>query len=193
MIDTLPPYIVLDESQPQTLEMLKTPAESYTFPLSKNDLEGINQLQTKYRQEENCSGLAGPQIGLKKRAIIFALEENPNLKKWRPDLTDTMPETIWLNPEYFPRGEEQQTDYEACFSVKDVAGPVARFKKIGYAAYTLEGKKIEGEAQGFLARIIQHEVDHLNGVCFTDHVAPGHLISIEAYRQKRKAAMESQK
>ena len=85
--------------------------------------------------------------------------------------------------------ESLQTGYEACFSVKDLAGPVARYKTIRYSAYTPEGTHVEGIARGFLARLIQHEIDHLRGHCFIDYVASGELLPIEEYRKKRQKAM----
>ena len=77
-----------------------------------------------------------------------------------------MPKTLWINPSYEPLGEEMHEDYEACFSVKDIAGLVRRYKQVHYRAYDKDGKLIEGKAEGFLARIIQHEIDHLNGILF---------------------------
>jgi peptide deformylase len=101
-----------------------------------------------------------------------------------------MPKTLWINPSYEPLGEEMHEDYEACFSVKDIAGLVRRYKQVHYRAYDKDGKLIEGKAEGFLARIIQHEIDHLNGILFVDLVPQSELMSIEEYRKKRAAMME---
>lgn len=191
MKEDLPSYVILDMSDMGKPTVLREPAKPVSFPLSEEDQKIIQILTEKFDQEDNCAGLAAPQIGMSKQVIIFAVEDDPALKKWRPDLTDTMPKTIWINPSYEPVGEKKHTDYEACFSVDDLAGPVARFETIRYVAYTPEGKRVEGIARGFLARLIQHEIDHLKGRCFVDLVPEEELLPIEEYRKKRKSAMGS--
>jgi len=101
-----------------------------------------------------------------------------------------MPKTIWINPSYKPIGTEKHEDYEGCFSVENATGPVARYKKIRYLAYNQNGHTIEGTAKGFLARVIQHEIDHLNGKVFLDYVAPEKIMSKEEYMEMRKKAMQ---
>ena len=187
----LPSYVVLNDPQDNRVDVLRQPAKPLTFSLSEEDQEIIQILIDKYDQEENCAGLAAPQIGFSKQVIIFEVPADPQLKKWRPDLVQTMPKTIWINPTYEPIGDEKHFDYEGCFSVKDMAGPVARFKTIRYSAYTPEGEHVEGTAQGFLARLLQHEIDHLRGRCFIDYVAEDDLLPIEEYRRRRQKAMES--
>jgi peptide deformylase len=186
----LPSYVVLNDPNANT-DVLRTPAAPLIFPLSAEDKEVVRILTAKFDGEENCAGLAAPQIGFGKQVIIFSVPDDPQLKKWRPDLIQTMPKTVWVNPTYEGVGEEKHTDYEGCFSVNDLAGPVARFKTIRYSAYTPEGTFVDGTAQGFLARLIQHEVDHLKGRCFIDYVPKDELLSIEEYRARRKNAMES--
>ncbi|RZI47107.1 peptide deformylase [Candidatus Finniella inopinata] len=186
----LPPYVVINDPNCPNKEVLETPAKAFTFPLTKEDLAIIKILEAKYDAEENCSGLAAPQIGFSKQAIVFALSDDPDLKKWRPDISDTMPKTLWLNPSYEPVGDDKHIDYEGCFSVADVAGPVARYKTIKYAAYSKEGTKIEGVAHGFLARVMQHEIDHIRGILYTQYVPDGKLLPVEEYRRMRVEAME---
>lgn len=189
-MNTLPDYVVINGAHATQTEVLRTPATSMIFPLSAADRQILAVLEEKYDQEDNCIGLAAPQIGFGKRVIIFAVNDDPALKQWRPDLTDAMPKTLWINPSYQPVGVEKHTDYEACFSVEGIAGPVARYTTITYAAYSKEGQKIEGTAKGFLARVIQHEIDHLNGVLFIDLVPKGETMSIEEYRNAKKQAMQ---
>jgi len=190
-VSNLPSYVILNDPQDNRVNVLRQPAQSLTFPLSKEDREIVQILTDKFEQEDNCAGLAAPQIGFAKQIIIFEVPDDPKLKKWRPDLVQTMPKTVWINPTYEPLGDEKHSDYEGCFSVKDMAGPVARFKTIHYSAYTLEGEHVEGRAEGFLARLLQHEIDHLRGRCFIDYVPDGELLSIEEYRKRRQKAMES--
>jgi peptide deformylase len=172
--------------------VLITRAAEIQFPLSLEDKRDLEILEQKFDAEENCAGLAAPQIGISKQIIIFEAPDDPVLKKWRPDLTQTMPRTIWINPTYEGIDEAGfHVDYEACFSVGGVAAPVKRFKKIRYGAYDPHGTLIEGMAEGFLARMIQHETDHVYGILYVDRVEDKNLIlPVEEYRRRRQAAME---
>lgn len=196
MTDHLPSYVVINnEDQSEKLRsVLRIPAQKISFPLSTEDQESLKTLEAKYDAEENCAGLAAPQIGISKQMIVFAALCNPELKKWRPDFTQEMPKTIWINPSYEGLGKDLHEDYEGCFSVHDLAGPVKRFTKITYKATLPDGTPVTGEAEGFLARIIQHEVDHIRGTLCIDKVPEEKLVSISAYREMRAAKMaESEK
>ncbi|MBX9804134.1 MAG: peptide deformylase [Alphaproteobacteria bacterium] len=185
----LPDYCTVNLESEQKPPVLIKPSRKLTFPLTLEDLDDIRILEAKYDAEENCAGLAAPQIGIDKQIIVFAAPENPGLKKWRPDFTQTMDKTIWINPSYESVGEDKQEDYEACFSVLEVAGPVKRYKKIRYKAFTMDGEPVEGLAEGYLARLIQHETDHINGTLYIDYVPREKLLKVEEYRQKRRDAM----
>jgi peptide deformylase len=188
---TLPDYVCYDfvDARPT---VLLTPAARLSFPLNTEDLRDIQILEEKYDNEENCAGLAAPQLGIAKSILIFEAPDDPELKKWRPDLTQTMPKTLWINPSYTPLPEcGQHEDYEACFSVKDKVGVVRRYNNVRYEALTREGLRVEGTAEGFLARIIQHEIDHVDGILFIDRALTEQLFSIEEYREKRRAAMQA--
>lgn len=189
-VTPLPDYVVADVMKKEIPAVLRTPAAALSFPLNAEDQRDARTLEAKYDQEGNCAGLAAPQIGIGKKVIIFAAPNDSNLKKWRSDLTQTMEKTLWINPSYEGVGEEKAEDYEACFSVSNLAGLVKRYKKIRYKAYTIKGKLVEGRAEGFLARIIQHEVDHVNGILFTDHVPEDQLMAMDAYRAKKAAALQ---
>lgn len=188
MADTpeFPSYVVINDPTSPNKDVLRRPAETVTFPLSQENKDIIAVLAKKFDKEENCAGLAAPQIGFNKRIIIFAVPDDPELKKWHPDLTETMKRTIWINPTYEPVGKEKSKDYEGCFSVHDLAGAIPRFKTIRYTAYTPEGQLVKGIAHGFLARVIQHEVDHINGKLFIDYVSEGKLFSISEFVKQAK-------
>ncbi len=188
----LPDYVVInDETQDETLRaVLRTPSKPVQFPLSDEDKADLDLLCAKYDQEENIAGLAAPQIGIPKQMIIFATSDDPRYKKFRPDLTQTLGRTIWLNPSYEPLTTETRADYEGCFSVGEIAGEVNRYTKIRVAAKTPTGDDVDFVAEGFLARIIQHEIDHVHGILFIDKANEGSIMSIEAYREKRRKAME---
>lgn len=162
------PYVLYDLNNERP-RVYSKPSAKLVFPLSQKDIADIQTLEQQFEHEENCAGLAAPQIGISKQIIIFAAPKNPDMRKFRPDFTQSMPKTIWINPEYTGIDEAGVSeDYEACFSIPDIAGEVPRFNKINYHAYDIQGNVIEGTAEGFLARIIQHEIDHLNGKLYID-------------------------
>lgn len=188
----LPNYIIWNE-QTAADSVIRTPAREMKFPLTEQDKADIETLNEKYELEilkQGCAGLAAPQIGISKQFIIFALYDDPRLKKWRPDLTQTMPKSVWLNPSWEPLGLEMSEAFEACFTISETSGPVKRYTKIKYTAYDVQGNFLEGTAEGFLARIIQHEIDHLKGVLFIDYVDEKDLLSFDEYRERRRKAME---
>jgi peptide deformylase len=179
----LPEYVVVNDPACPNKEVLTTPAEEVKFPLDAKTREMLRLLEAKFDQEDNCAGLAAPQVGYNKRVLVLEAEEDEEVKKSRPDFTDTLPKSIWINPTWTPLSQDKSVDWEACFSVKDLVGRVARFTEISYEAWTPEGKKITGQARGFLARLIQHETDHLNGTLFIDHVPEGELMTLEEARK----------
>jgi peptide deformylase len=181
----LPSYVLIDDQKCLNRGILRRIAEPFPFPLSEDDKEILKILEAKFDSETNMTGLAAPQIGFSKRAIIFAVLDTPEMKKWRPDISDTLPKSIWLNPSYTPIGNEKHSDYESCFSVGEWAGEVERFKSVNYTAYLPNGEYVNGTASGFLARAIQHEIDHLNGILFIDLVPKDKLFTIEEFRCKR--------
>lgn len=179
----LPDYVPTDHPA------LHKPAKKLDVPLKGKDLEDLTTLEAKYDAEENCSGLAAPQLGIDKAIIIFAVPNDPKLKKFRPDLDQSMPKTIWINPSYEPVGKEMRDDWEGCFSVSDIACLVQRYTTIRYSAYDYKlGKHVEGEATGFLARVIQHEIDHTRGILCKDIAKQ--TMDVEHYRAMRKRLIE---
>ena len=188
----LPAYQFLDMKHPEKHPVLRKKGKKLKFPLSAADKRDVEIISKKFDAETNMAGLAAHQIGIAKQIIVFAAPEDPTLKKWRPDFTQTMPKTIWINPSYEGIGTKKTEDYEACFSVDDMAGQVERFKEIRYKAFDLNGKLIEGKAEGFLARIIQHEVDHVHGKVYVDLVPKDKLLKVSEYREQRRKALEGE-
>ncbi len=108
-------------------------------------------------------GLAAPQVHISKRIIVF---RNPDIEE-----LDKINITPLINPIFEPLGNEKEDDWEGCLSIPQMQGLVRRFKKIKYHGYDLTGKKIENEAEGLHARVIQHEIDHLDGILYTKRLA----------------------
>jgi peptide deformylase len=111
------------------------------------------------------AGIAAPQIGVSARVVIFELKDNPRY----PQLTP-VPYTVLVNPLVTPLGDEQDEGWEGCLSVPGLRGLVPRFRRVRYQGFDAGGAPIERTVEGFHARVVQHEVDHLDGVLFPQRV-----------------------
>lgn len=109
----------------------------------------------------NGAGLAAPQIGIPWRVVVFGVRANPRY----PRVTD-VPSTILINPAIEPLTEEQDEDWEGCLSVPGMRGLVPRYRRIRYRGVTPAGMPIERDVDGFHARVVQHECDHLDGILY---------------------------
>jgi peptide deformylase len=117
-------------------------------------------------REPEGAGLAAPQIGALKRVVVVR-----NFYKDPADGSKTVfEEFVLVNPKIVSTSKELVTDWEGCLSVPDVYGKVERFKKIKIKALNEEGEEIRLTATGFFATVIQHEMDHLDGIIFTSKV-----------------------
>jgi len=126
----------------------------------------------KLAKDPEGAGLAAPQIGISQRIIVVRnfFEDPINPQEIHSD------DIILINPKITSSSSETETDWEGCLSVPDKYGLVERFKKIKVTAKDLNGSNLKIKAEGFFARTIQHEVDHLNGILFTSKVI-GNTIS----------------
>ena len=106
----------------------------------------------------NGAGLAAPQIGEDLQLVIFGFERNERYPDAPP-----VPQTVLINPVIEPIGDEQVDGWEGCLSVPGLRGVVPRFARICYRGVDPQGRAIEREAEGFHARVVQHECDHLIG------------------------------
>jgi peptide deformylase len=113
----------------------------------------------------NGAGIAAPQIGVSARVVIFELKENPRYPHVGP-----VPYTVLVNPVLTPLGSEQEEGWEGCLSVPGMRGLVPRFRRLRYQGSDLQGAPIDRTVEGFHARVVQHEVDHLDGVLFPQRV-----------------------
>jgi peptide deformylase len=107
------------------------------------------------------AGLAAPQIGVDLRVVIFGFEHNQRY----PD-AEPVPYTELVNPLLTPLTTEMEEDWEGCLSVPGLRGRVPRFTRIRYTGFDPSGAPIAREVGGFHARVIQHEVDHLDGILY---------------------------
>lgn len=110
---------------------------------------------------EEGVGLAAPQIGVDLRVVIFGFDTNPRY----PD-APAVPHTVLINPLLEPLSNDMEDGWEGCLSVPGLRGWVPRHARLRYGGFDPEGKTIEREADGFHARVVQHECDHLDGILY---------------------------
>lgn len=106
-------------------------------------------------------GLAAPQIGVGLQLVIFGFEQSERYPDAPP-----VPQTILLNPVITPLDDELEEGWEGCLSVPGLRGMVPRYRRIRYQGCDAQGAVIDREAEGFHARVVQHECDHLQGILY---------------------------
>ena len=109
----------------------------------------------------NGAGLAAPQIAVPLRVVVFGLKSNPRY----PD-AEAVPYTVLINPVITPLGEEREEGWEGCLSVPGMRGLVPRWRALHYRGYDAQGESIDRTVNGFHARVVQHECDHLDGILY---------------------------
>ena len=110
-------------------------------------------------QDARGVGLAAPQLGsLRRLAVFFTGEDSPPIALCNPEI-------VW-------RSEEEESDFEGCLSIGEISVEVPRSVAIRVRAHDVQGRPLELEPEGFAARVIQHELDHLDGVLILDRTAP---------------------
>ncbi|XLZ71199.1 peptide deformylase [Massilia sp. SR12] len=109
----------------------------------------------------NGAGLAAPQIGVNLQLVIYGFKSNARY----PDAPQ-VPETVLINPVLTPIGEQMEEAFEGCLSVPGLRGSVPRYTRLHYEGYDQFGERIVRDADGFHARVVQHEVDHLLGILY---------------------------
>jgi peptide deformylase len=110
-------------------------------------------------------GLAAPQIGVDLQLVIFGFEHSERYPDAPP-----VPRTILLNPMITPLTPEREEGWEGCLSVPGMRGMVPRYTRIFYSGFDPSGAPIEREVEGFHARVVQHEVDHLLGRLYPSRI-----------------------
>ena len=135
-----------------------------------------NMLETMY--EEDGVGLAATQVNVLKRLVV---------------VNDLKSEYVLINPKIIAKSEQQETDTEGCLSLPGFQAKVPRHLKIIVRALDREGDPVELEAKGLLARIIQHELDHLDGILYIDRAEPDSLrMSMESDESSLKEINEKE-
>ena len=111
------------------------------------------------------AGLAAPQIGVDLRVVIFGVEDNPRY----PD-AEGVPFSILINPVLKPLSEDLEDGWEGCLSVPGLRGVVPRWRYLRYSGFDPFGKRFDRVVEGFHARVVQHECDHLDGILYPSRI-----------------------
>jgi len=133
------------------------PVSDFTSP----DLAQLIEDMRDTMQANNGAGLAAPQIGVPLRVVIFGSGPNPRY----PD-AEEVAQTLLINPCIEILDRVLELAWEGCLSLPGLRGEVPRFITIRYSGYGADGEPFEREAEGFHARVVQHEVDHLDGILY---------------------------
>ena len=115
------------------------------------------------------AGLAAIQIGVPLRVVIFGVDHNPRYPE-----ADPIPRTVLVNPTIRPSTDAMDEDWEGCLSVPGMRGLVPRHRQIRYQGFDPLGNSIDRVVEGFHARVVQHECDHLDGVLYPERIRDMH-------------------
>jgi len=149
--------ILREIAKPVDLEELTAPVD--------NELQQLIDDMIDTMREEGGVGIAAPQVARSLQIVIVEYQQNE-----RYPSQDDIPLTVYVNPVVTFSGKETASFWEGCLSLKDLRGLVTRPKAITMEAFSREGEKMVVEARGFLAVVLQHEVDHLLGKVFIDRM-----------------------
>ncbi len=139
------------------LRQVARPVERFGTP----ELERLLQDMRDTMAHENGAGLAAPQIGESVRVVIFGVSATPRY----PD-AEPVPFTVLVNPQITFLDDEREDGWEGCLSVPGLRGVVPRFRRLRYRGFDERGAPIDRLAEGFHARVVQHECDHLDGILY---------------------------
>ena len=140
---------------------LLRPASEVT-EFNQPDLDILIKDMFDTMKAEEGAGLAAPQIGVGLRVVIFGFDSNPRYPE-----SGAVPRTVLINPEITPLSDAMEDGWEGCLSVPGMRGVVSRFSHIRYTGFDASGTPVDVIAQGFHARVVQHECDHLDGIIYT--------------------------
>jgi len=147
---------VLKMGDPRLLEVAG-PVQEFDKP----ELHALIQDMHDTMEALNGAGLAAPQIGAGLQVVIFGVKCNPRY----PD-AEEVPYTVLINPVLTPLAQDMEEGWEGCLSVPGMRGIVPRFSRIRYQGQDQFGKTLDRSVDGFHARVVQHECDHLLGILY---------------------------
>lgn len=155
--------------QAEHYQVLKSKAATVQFPLSEDDAKLIHAMKIKLKALGGV-GLAAPQVNHAKQIIALYIPEEAGLLR---ENVQVYPMHIMINPSYEPTSDVTVIyDFEGCYSVSSKAGKVPRYKHIKLTYFDETGQQHQRIESDFYARVLQHEIDHLNGILIIDRLTP---------------------
>ncbi|HXA34826.1 MAG TPA: peptide deformylase [Steroidobacteraceae bacterium] len=147
---------VLKMGDPRLLQ-IAAPVQRFGTP----ELETLLADMRDTMRHLDGAGLAAPQIGVGLRVVIFGFDQNQRYPE-----ADPVPFTVLINPLLTPLSEQQEDGWEGCLSVPGMRGVVPRYRDLRYTGFDEAGSPIDRTVKDFHARVVQHEVDHLDGILY---------------------------
>jgi peptide deformylase len=144
--------------------VLRKKSADVPAPLNKEAREAVKTLMDSFLSRKDASGLAAPQIGINKKIIAFRIKGFEEKGKIKPDEFEVL-----VNPRITQARGEKVKMVEGCLSCPDIQVEVSRFPEIKVRALNAQGEKITKRYQDYVARIVQHEIDHLEGRLIIDY------------------------
>ncbi len=156
-------------------------------PVARFDTPELHELLRDMEETMRAldgAGLAAPQIGVPLRVVIFGFTASPRYPEALP-----VPYTVLINPLLEPLSDEIEEGWEGCLSVPGMRGEVPRYRHLRYRGFDAAGRPIDRSVEGFHARVVQHECDHLDGILypmrirdlsrfgFTEELFPGQVVA----------------
>lgn len=139
---------------------LLKPAEP-VMTFDTRELHALVQDLTDTMRALNGVGLAAPQIGVGLQVVVFEVKDNPRYPQAEP-----IPLTVLVNPALTPLSEEMELGWEGCLSLPGLRGLVPRHRHLRLRGFDPSGQPIDSVVEGFHARVVQHETDHLRGILY---------------------------
>lgn len=163
-------------------QQLATPSLAIENPTKPNtEIRILVQDMLDTMVESHGVGIAAPQIGCNKRIIMFGFDTNE-----RYPHVESVPFTVLINPEIKILSQEMTDGWEGCLSVPGLRGLVPRFNQIEYSGYDPDGNFIRRAVEGFHARVVQHEYDHLDGILYVERLKSIRMFGFEDEMQSWK-------
>jgi peptide deformylase len=153
--------------------VLRQLAEAVADPTAP-DIAALVDDMIETMEDAGGTGLAAPQVHVSLRVIVFRVKPERVTAMLGDGPVDL---TVLVNPEWEALDEEMNLDWEGCLSMPGLRGAVPRYSRLRYGGYDLAGNWIERQVAGFHARVIQHEVDHLDGVLYPERMDDLSLLS----------------
>jgi peptide deformylase len=146
--------------------VLRKKSVELPVPLDKEGREIIQTLIDSFMERDDAVGLAAPQIGINKRVIVFRANVPEDGQKKIKDINDI---EVLVNPRITQERGEKVTASEGCLSCPDIQVEVSRFPEIKVRGLDAKGGKVNKKYLDFIARVVQHEIDHLDGKLIVDY------------------------